>query len=57
MLDPVKLRKDLDETARRLAKRGFTLDIARIKSLEERRKELQVQTQTLQNGHRFQVRI
>ena len=56
MLDPVKLRKDLDETARRLAKRGFTLDIARIKSLEERRKELQVQTQTLQNERNTQSR-
>ena len=56
MLDPVKLRKDLDETARRLAKRGFTLDIARIKSLEEQRKEQQVQTQTLQNERNTQSR-
>ena len=50
MLDPGKLRKELDETAKRLAQRGFELDVQQIKTLEEQRKELQVRTQELQNA-------
>ncbi|MDF2177611.1 serine--tRNA ligase [Aliiglaciecola sp. CAU 1673] len=49
MLDPKYLRTDIDEAAKRLATRGFTLDVATISALEEKRKELQVRTQELQN--------
>lgn len=49
MLDPKRLRADLDEVAAALRKRGFELDVARLGELEERRKQLQVQTQELQN--------
>ena len=50
MLDPAKLRKDLNETAERLALRGFELDVQQIGALEEQRKECQVRTQELQNA-------
>jgi seryl-tRNA synthetase len=49
MLDPRLLRNDLDTTAAQLARRGVTLDVALITQLEERRKELQVSAQDLQN--------
>ena len=49
MLDPRLLRSDLDNTAKALARRGFSLDTAAIAALEERRKQAQVQTQQFQN--------
>jgi seryl-tRNA synthetase len=49
MLDPRLIRNQLDETAARLAARGFKLDTARIAALETERKEVQVRTQALQN--------
>ena len=42
MLDPRLLRSDPDAIARNLARRGFTLDLARLRELEERRKSVQV---------------
>jgi len=49
MLDTKLLRDNLEEVAEKLATRGLTLDIALIKSLETKRKSLQVETQELQN--------
>ena len=49
MLDPRRLRTNLQEVAQGLAKRGFKLDVSRYEALETRRKALQVQTQELQN--------
>ncbi|MFC3283041.1 serine--tRNA ligase [Litchfieldella rifensis] len=49
MLDPKLLRSDLDQVAQRLAKRGFTLDTAQLEALESRRRELQTETERLQN--------
>ncbi len=49
MLDPKLLRGDLENTAARLARRGFRLDTNRIAELEEQRKAMQVRTQQLQN--------
>ncbi len=49
MLDAKLLRSELEETARRLARRGFVLDVERIGALESRRKAAQVRTQELQN--------
>lgn len=49
MLDPKFLRNDVDETAKRLATRGYELDTARLVELETRRKDLQTATQDLQN--------
>lgn len=48
MLDPKLLRSELDAVAERLATRGFELDKAAFAALEEKRKTLQVQTETLQ---------
>ncbi|WP_020560873.1 serine--tRNA ligase [Thiofilum flexile] len=49
MLDPKRLRNDVEEVAQQLARRGFKLDVARIQSLESQRRELQSTTQELQN--------
>jgi len=48
MLDPKRLRAELDQVAAHLARRGFTLDVARIRALEDERKVIQVRTQELQ---------
>ena len=49
MLDTKLLRTDLEATAAKLAKRGYTLDVDYLSGLENRRKELQIRTQELQN--------
>lgn len=48
MLDPNLLRNELDAVAVKLARRGFKLDLDLLRSQEERRKVLQVETETLQ---------
>ena len=48
MLDPKRLRTELDQVAAQLARRGYTLDVARIQALEDERKVIQVRTQELQ---------
>lgn len=49
MLDAKLLREQIEETAKRLKKRGFSLNTAVIGDLEKQRKDLQVETQNLQN--------
>ncbi len=49
MLDPKLLRSDPEKVAAALARRGFELDLAAFRTLEERRKALQVRVQELQN--------
>jgi seryl-tRNA synthetase len=49
MLDPKRLRNDLEATAAALARRGYQLDIHAIGELEAQRKSLQIETQELQN--------
>lgn len=49
MLDPKRLRNELDDVAQQLLRRGFKLDVAAVSGLEERRKSLQTRTQELQN--------
>ncbi|WP_343656660.1 serine--tRNA ligase [Cupriavidus sp.] len=48
MLDIQLFRKDIDAVARRLATRGFQLDVATFQALEAERKQLQTQTEDLQ---------
>lgn len=48
MLDPNLLRTEPDAVAEKLARRGFKLDVETLRSLEERRKVLQVKTENLQ---------
>jgi seryl-tRNA synthetase len=49
MLDSKLLRTELDETAIKLARRGFTLDVETIRQLEEQRKSIQVEVENLQS--------
>ncbi len=49
MLDPKYLREHIEETAQRLAARGYVLDVDAFKALELKRKTLQIETQELQN--------
>ena len=49
MLDIKRLRQDPDEAARRLQVRGFTLDTAAFRALEDERRQLQSQTEQLQH--------
>jgi seryl-tRNA synthetase len=49
MLDPKLFRTDIEQTAQQLAKRGFTLDVTQLSSLEVQRKEIQIKTQELQS--------
>ncbi len=49
MLDPQLVRQHLDHVAAQLARRGFALDTARLGELEAQRKQLQTETQQLQN--------
>lgn len=48
MLDIQLLRKDLDGVAKRLADRGYTLDIAAFSALEAERRAIQTRTEELQ---------
>ncbi len=49
MLDTKLLRTNPQEIANQLARRGFELDIEKLSALEEKRKQIQTQTQELQN--------
>src|SRR3954469_20225322 len=49
MLDIQLIRSDLDSTAKKLATRGVTIDVAAFRILEEQRKKAQVRTQELQS--------
>ncbi|MGM0855473.1 MAG: serine--tRNA ligase [Pseudomonadota bacterium] len=49
MLDPKLLRGDLDALAQQLARRSFVLDKEGLQAIESRRRELQTQTEQLQN--------
>src|SRR5690606_23319759 len=49
MLDPKLLRADPDRLVQGLAKRGVTLDINALLELDNQRKSLQQETESLQN--------
>ncbi|GAM54830.1 seryl-tRNA synthetase [Vibrio ishigakensis] len=49
MLDSKLFRTELDETAAKLARRGFILDVDTIRQLEEQRKSIQVEVENLQS--------
>jgi seryl-tRNA synthetase len=49
MLDPKLLRSDPAAVAVNLARRGFTLDVARLSALEESRKKWQIRADELRN--------
>ncbi len=47
MLDPKLIRTELDTVAAGLSRRGFNLDVGKLRALEERRKALQVAAEQL----------
>lgn len=49
MIDPKLLRQSTNDVAQNLARRGFEFDATAYLALEERRKALQVETESLQN--------
>ena len=49
MLDVRMLRHDVQGVAARLSRRGYTFDVARFEVLEQQRRTLQSETETLQN--------
>jgi seryl-tRNA synthetase len=48
MLDPKLLRNEPEKAAKLLARRGYTLDVAQLESLEQERKQAQIAAQSLQ---------
>jgi seryl-tRNA synthetase len=50
VLDPKWLRTELPIIAQQLARRGFSLDINQVEADEAKRKQLQIDTQQLQNN-------
>lgn len=48
MLDSKYVRNNPEEVAQKLAKRGYSLDVAAIKGLEEKRRAIQSSTESLQ---------
>src|SRR3989454_11700229 len=48
MIDVQLLRTEIDAVAKRLATRGYTLNIAGFRALEEKRREIQTATEQLQ---------
>ena len=48
MIDIQLLRTDIDAVAKRLATRGYTLDVAGFRALEEKRRQIQTATEQLQ---------
>jgi seryl-tRNA synthetase len=56
MLNIKRLRENIEETAKLLARRGFILDIQKFQSLDNQRKNLQIHTQELQNKRNLQAK-
>ena len=48
MIDPQLIRNELDFIAESLVKRGLSIDINKIKKIEDKRKSIQVKTEKLQ---------
>lgn len=57
MLDPKELRNNCEALAGQLRRRGFELDTARYGELEARRRQLQMDTQALQNERNRQSKM
>ena len=57
MLDPQLLRNDLEGIAAKLARRGYTLDVASLQALETERKAVQIETQALQSDRNTRSKL
>lgn len=52
MIDPNLLRNKLDFVAEQLLKRDFLLEVEKIRTLEKKRKDIQIYTEKLQSQHK-----
>ena len=57
MLDPKLLRTDLENTAAQLAKRGFTIDVEALSSLEEQRKAIQIKDSRITKSAQYSFQV
>lgn len=57
MLDPKWVRTEPETVAGLLQKKGYSLDVEKVKMLEQQRKSLQVETETLQNERNIRSKI
>ncbi len=55
MLDPKCLRSDIEQTAKRLAARGFDLDVATFSSLEEKEKHFSPEHRICKTNATYEV--
>ena len=57
MLDPKWLRTEPEKLAALLSKKHFSLDIAQVNALDVRRRELQQETEKLQNERNVRSKL
>ncbi|MDA8920821.1 serine--tRNA ligase [Gammaproteobacteria bacterium] len=57
MLDPKRLRSEIEELATQLAKKKFVLDTELLESVDSRRKTLQLETESLQNERKSRSKL
>ena len=57
MLDPKRLRAEIEELATQLAKKKFVLDVQLLESVDSKRKTLQLETESLQNERKSRSKL
>jgi len=57
MLDPKRLRSDIEELATQLTKKKFVLDVQLLESVDSKRKTLQLETESLQNERKIRSKL
>ncbi len=57
MLDPKRLRSEIEELATQLAKKKFVLDVQLLESVDSKRKTLQLETESLQNERKMRSKL
>ena len=57
MLDPKRLRSEIEELATQLAKKRFVLDTELLESVDSQRKTLQLETESLQNERKSRSKL
>lgn len=57
MLDPKRLRSEIEELATQLTKKKFVLDTELLESVDSQRKTLQLETESLQNERKLRSKL
>jgi seryl-tRNA synthetase len=57
MLDPKRLRSEIEELATQLIKKKFVLDVQLLESVDSKRKTLQLETESLQNERKIRSKL